>query len=371
MHLFFGLADDPPFAIGRDQIVGGERQTAEGALAEAKLVHVVQQLDRASATELLITVADHAGQLSGAQRRVVERHASGQNHVEDHATHGRVDPLPLGALLVHFLAEGAVLRQPQLDAGVRAHLAGGVGRLDFFHRAEGHAVALRLGHAHRQVVATHDDVLRGADDRGAVGGAEDVVRAHHQRVGFDLGLDRQRQVHGHLVAVEVGVEALAHQRMELNGVAFDQHRLKRLDAHAVQRRSAVEEHGVIADHLFEDIPHLVVLALQHLLGRFDRVGVAQLLEPADDERLVQLQRDLLGQSALVQLEPRTHDDHRAGRVVDALAQQVLAEAALLALDHVGERLERAIARTPARGACSGCCRTARRPIAAASASRCG
>jgi len=38
-------------------------------------------------------------------------------------------------------------------------------------------------------------------------------------VGFDLGLDRERQVDGHLVAVEVGVEALAHQRMNLDGVA--------------------------------------------------------------------------------------------------------------------------------------------------------
>ena len=45
----------------------------------------------------------------------------------------------------------------------------------------------------------------------------------------------------------------------------------------------------------------VVLALEHLLGRLDRVGVAELLEPADDERLEQLQRDLLGQAALVQL----------------------------------------------------------------------
>ena len=34
---------------------------------------------------------------------------------------------------------------------------------------------------------------------------------------------------------------------------------------------------------------------------------------------------------------------RAGRVIDALAEQVLAEAALLALDHVGQRLERAVA----------------------------
>ncbi len=51
---------------------------------------------------------------------------------------------------------------------------------------------------------------------------------------------------------------------------------------------------------------------------------------------------LLGQAALVELQLRPHDDHRAARVVDALAEQVLAEAPALALDHVGERLQRAL-----------------------------
>ena len=41
-----------------------------------------------------------------------------------------------------------------------------------------------------------------------------------------------------------------------------------------------------------------------------------------------------GKTALVQLERRADDDDRAARVVDALAEQVLAEAALLALEHV-------------------------------------
>ena len=60
----------------------------------------------------------------------------------------------------------------------------------------------------------------------------------------------------------------------LDGVAFDQHRLEGLDAHAVQRRGAVEQHRVVVDHLFEDVPDLLVLALEHLLGALDGVGVA-------------------------------------------------------------------------------------------------
>src|SRR5690606_27842721 len=51
---------------------------------------------------------------------------------------------------------------------------------------------------------------------------------------------------------------------------------------------------------------------------------------------------LLRQTALMQTERGADHDDRAAGVVDALAEQVLTEAALLALDHVGERLERAL-----------------------------
>ena len=51
-----------------------------------------------------------------------------------------------------------------------------------------------------------------------------------------------------------------------DGVAFDQHRLERLDAHAVQRRGAVQQHRVLVDDLFQDVPDLLVAPLEHLLG---------------------------------------------------------------------------------------------------------
>ena len=69
-----------------------------------------------------------------------------------------------------------------------------------------------------------------------------------------------------------------------------------------------------------------------------------LLEPVVDERLEELERHLLRKAALVELQLRADDDDRAARVVDALAEQVLAEAALLPLEHVGERLQRAVVR---------------------------
>src|ERR1700738_4312476 len=106
--------------------------------------------------------------------------------------------------------------------------------------------------------------------------------------------------------------------------------------------SALQQHGVILDDFFKDVPNHSLLHLPHFLGLLDGGAVPVLLQAVIDERLEQLERHLLGQAALVQLEfGADHDDRTAG-VVDALAEEVLAEAALLALERVAERLERAI-----------------------------
>ena len=102
--------------------------------------------------------------------------------------------------------------------------------------------------------------------------------------------------------------------------------------------------GCSLDDLFEDVPDLGTLLLHHLLRALDGGDVAALFELVVDERLEQLERHLLRQAALVQLELGADDDDRTARVVDALAEQVLAEPALLALEHVGERLQRALVR---------------------------
>src|SRR4051812_20363954 len=113
----------------------------------------------------------------------------------------------------------------------------------------------------------------------------------------------------------------------------------------MERRGAVQEHRVLADHLVQDVPNLGTLFFHHLLRRFDGVDVAALFQLVVDERLEQLERHLLRQTALVQLECRTDDDHGTTRVVDALAEQVLAETPLLALEHVAQALQRALVRT--------------------------
>ena len=81
-----------------------------------------------------------------------------------------------------------------------------------------------------------------------------------------LRLRGERKVHGHLVAVEVGVERRAHERVDLDRLALDEHRLERLDAETVQRWCTVQEHRVLLDDLFEHVPHLRARALDHALG---------------------------------------------------------------------------------------------------------
>src|SRR5690606_5601091 len=118
----------------------------------------------------------------------------------------------------------------------------------------------------------------------------------------------------------------------------------------VQRGRAVQQNRVLADDLVKDIPDFGLFLLDQLLGLLDRGRQALGFEARVDERLEQLKRHLLGQAALVQLEVRTHGDNRTTRIVDAFTEQVLTEAALLALEHVRQRLERTLVGTGYRAA---------------------
>src|SRR5512138_531387 len=102
---------------------------------------------------------------------------------------------------------------------------------------------------------------------------------------------------------------------------------------------------MLVDHLVEDVPNLGTLLLHHLLRALDGVDVAALLELVVDEGLEELERHLLRKTALMQLQRRTNDDHATTRVVDALAEQVLAEPTLLALEHVAKALQWPLVRT--------------------------
>ena len=127
--------------------------------------------------------------------------------------------------------------------------------------------------------------------------------------------------------------------MQLDGTAFHQHRLEGLDAQAMQRGRAVEHHRVVLDDELQGVPHGGSPLVHHLLGGFDVVGQTILHQFLHHEGAEQLNGHLLGQAALVDLQAGADHDNTSAGVVHALAQQVLAEAALLALEHVGQGLE--------------------------------
>jgi hypothetical protein len=133
-------------------------------------------------------------------------------------------------------------------------------------------------------------------------GRQDVVGRHHQHARFELRFQRQRHVDRHLVAVEVGVEGGADQRMQLDRLALDQHRLERLDAKAVQRRRAVQQHRMLADDLVEDVPDFRRSFSTMRLAALMVSWTGPWLEAGVDERLEQFERHLLRQAALVQLQ---------------------------------------------------------------------
>src|SRR5207302_3624929 len=146
----------------------------------------------------------------------------------------------------------------------------------------------------------------------------------------------KRNVHRHLVAVEIGVERRADQRVNADGLAFDERRFERLNTEAVKRRSAVEQHRMLANHFLENVPNDRVLLLDHFLGLLDGGAVPLRFEPVIDKWLEEFQSHFLRQTALVELQLGSDDDDRAAGIVDALAEKVLAEAALLSLERAGE-----------------------------------
>ena len=199
------------------------------------------------------------------------------------------------------------------DPGVQGQLARVVGHQGLGQRGERPALTRRVLGLPGQAVQADDHVLGGHGDRLAVGGLEDVVGGQHQDPRLGLRLGGQRQVHRHLVAVEVRVERGADQRVDLDRLALDQLRLEGLDAEAVQRRRPVQQHRVLGDDLLEHVPHHRAGPLHHPLGRLDVLRVVEVNQALHHERLEQLQGHLLGQTALVQLELRADHDDASGR----------------------------------------------------------
>ena len=124
-------------------------------------------------------------------------------------------------------------------------------------------------------------------------GRQNIIRSQHQSGSFDLCFRRERDVNGHLIAIEIGVEGGADQRMNLDGFAFNQYGLERLNTQAVKSRGAVQQNRVVFNDLFQNVPNDRILLFHQFFGLLDGGAMSALFQAVVDKRLEQLKRHLL------------------------------------------------------------------------------
>ena len=344
------------FLLVRNTHVGDrDRKTRQGGKSEADFFHLVEQFDGGGLAQTLKRIGNHLAATLLSEGAVVIRHAWAQTFAEQGSPHRGSDAPVVGqrrsrtSLLVD---DFVVPLQANVNGLTQVNLTvfPGIDRFgDVAETATAQALLRGIGIAGIEVlghmgeeVHPHHHVLRRGHDGLAVRGGEDVVGGQHQHVRFGLGFDRQRQVDRHLVAIEVRVVAGAHQGVQSDGVAFHKHRFEGLNTHAVQGGRTIQQHRMLVNDFFQDVPNLWVATLEHALRALDGVSESTLFELANDEGLVELESNLLGKTALPKLQIRTHHDDRTSGVVHPLAEQVLTEATLLAFDHVRDGLEGAV-----------------------------
>ena len=325
------LREDLALVRRDDHVVLGDRDAGERRVLEAQVLERVEHLRDRRRPVLLDEVVDHAHRVALAHGLVdvgvllrIERVAQRLRQraldavVVDDPPDRREDVPALAA------------RRPVLGQVLEPHEAGLVGELRLLGGAEHVRARLVLGpgvvlqrllaggqlvgiRPVRQVVGAEHHVLGRGRERRTVRRRQDVVRRQHQDPRLGLSLGAERHVDRHLIAVEVRVERVADERVNLDRLALDEHRLERLDAQAMERRCAVEQHRVLVDDVLEHVPDLGNRRVDHLLGGLDVLRALALDELSHDERLEQLEGHELRQPALVQLEVRPRDDDRSGR----------------------------------------------------------
>ena len=305
-----GRFNDFVLFLGHQHVVNANGYTGTGGQTEAVLQQLVCKNHGFFQAALAERGVDQARDffLLECFVQVREGQAFGQNLTQQCTTHRGVHQI---RLLFEF-AGGFVfgpLRQPYFDACRDFHMPTLQRAQHFGGVRKHHALAFTVDAFTSRVIQTQHHVLRRHDGRLTIGGEEHVVGCQHQGPGFHLGLHRQRHVDGHLVTVEVGIEGRAHQRVQLNGLAFNQNGLKSLDTQTVQSGRTVEHDRMLFDDLFQNIPHHGGAGFHFFLGSLDGGGNAHGLEARKDKGLEKLQSHQLRQTALVQFEGRTYGDH--------------------------------------------------------------
>ncbi|XOQ26852.1 MAG: hypothetical protein ACFWTM_11300 [Mitsuokella multacida] len=347
---FLRFADDGFLLRRHDDIGNSDGHAGDAGVMVTEVLDVIDDFCRLRSAKMVVAVGNEGTELlflhenAEAPRAIVflmeVTEFRRQDLVEDHAAKARLDERSLAVRRLHAALQGCLQLEVMLLISEKC----------FSNARDNHALALSTRLKNRQVVGTEHHILCRHDDWFAVFRCEDVVGCEHEDAGLCLCLCRQRQMDSHLVTIEVGVVSRAGQRMQLQGMALSEDRLEGLNAEAVQRRGTVQENRMLFDDVFEDIPYFWTCTLNHALSALDVVGSARSDELFHDKRLEELKSHDFRQAALMQLEFRADDDNGTAGIVNAFAEQVLTETALLALQHIGKGFQRAVARARDRTA---------------------
>jgi len=133
---------------------------------------------------------------------------------------------------------------------------------------------------------------------------------------------------GHLVAVEIRIKGSAYKRMQPDGFSFHKDGKECLYSQTMQRWRTVKEHRMVFDNLFQNVPHFRAFFFHKFFCAFHGLDKIFFFKFLDDEGLKKLQRHSFGKTALMNFQLGPHDDNASSRIVNALAEEVLAKTAL-------------------------------------------
>ena len=212
--LLFGALDDGVLFLGDKHVVDANRNSGLGRQAKAVLQQLVGEHHRLLKPALSERHVDELGDFLLLQGlvNVGKGQTFGQYLRQQGPARGRLPQLGRRLQLAAVLVLG-VLGQAHIDARGQIHFAGVKGALHFTDIGEDQTLSLAVDALTRRVVKTQHHVLRRNDGRLSVGREKHIVGRQHQRAALHLRLHRQGNVNGHLVAVEVGVEGRADQRV--------------------------------------------------------------------------------------------------------------------------------------------------------------
>ena len=141
-------------------------------------------------------------------------------------------------------------------------------------------------------------------------------------------------MHGHLVAVKVGVECGTSKRMKFKSLTLYKYRLECLYAKSVKCRRTVEHYRMTLDNSFKCVPDLRLSTFYSLSCCLYVLSMTALYKYFHYKGLEKFESHLFRKTALIHFKLRTYDDNRTSGIVNTLSKKVLTETSLLALEHV-------------------------------------